>query len=160
MGLIVTAGKGVPPNGEIWNLAFDHRIVEDLISTRGLLASYERLVSGTQNAGAAVPDVAAIASSAAFDERAKKVFVEFGHTLGEVVREVATCFAPEVIVLGGGISRSSHLFLPAAMEELQNSGIRLAVSSHIDESALVGAAVYWVGHMKEATNPSATKNVV
>jgi glucokinase len=89
-----------------------------------------------------------------------EVFVEFGHTLGQVIRKVAASFAPEVIVLGGGISRSSQLFLPAAIHELQNSGITLQVSSHIDQSALVGAGIHWFAHMRGVIDANATQNVV
>ena len=148
-GRIVTTGQGVPPNGEIWNLDYEQSIVEDHISTRGLQMSYWQHAGSGLGAGDAAPDVATIAARAAFDERALEVFVEFGHTLGRVIRRVATCFAPEVIVLGGGISRSSHLFLPAAELELRNSGMTLRVSTHIDQSPLWGAAVHWFSHVRD-----------
>jgi glucokinase len=154
-GLIVTTGPGVPAHGEIWDLAFEHSIVEDLISTRSLLTSYRRHADHNSNADGAA-DVATIAARAAFDHRAREVFIEFGHTLGRVIRQVANSFAPEVIVLGGGISRSSQLFLPAAIHELRNSGIRLQVSTHIGRSALVGAAVHLLSHVADMNGATAS----
>ncbi len=151
-GRIVTTGQGVPANGEIWNLDYEQGIVEDHISTRGLQMSYWRDAGDGLGADDAARDVATIAARAAFDERAMEVFVQFGHTLGRVIRQVATCFAPEVIVLGGGISRSSHLFLPSAELELRNSGMTLRVSTHIDQSPLRGAAVHWFSHVRDETD--------
>jgi glucokinase len=154
-GLIVTTGRGVPTNGEIWDLVYEQSTVEDLISTRRLQMSYSRHWGDGSNGDAAL-DVETIAARAAFDKRAMEVFVEFGHTLGQVIRQVASSFGPEVIVLGGGISRSSHLFLPAAVSELRDSGMTLRVSAHIDESPLRGAAVHWLAHLRDATNETAT----
>ena len=39
-GKVQTEGKGVPPGGEIWNVAYEGGIVEDQISTRALQKSY------------------------------------------------------------------------------------------------------------------------
>jgi predicted NBD/HSP70 family sugar kinase len=52
-------------------------------------------------------------------------------------------FAPQVIVLGGGISRSPHLFLPAAQRELIGLHAELRVSALLDDAPLVGAGVAW-----------------
>ncbi len=146
-GLILTTGLGVPANGEIWDLVYEHSTVEDLISTRRLQISYARHKGDGSNGDVVAPDVTTIAARAAFDERAIEVFVEFGRTLGQVIRRVAASYAPQVIVLGGGISRSSHLFLPSAVSELRGSGMTLQVSAQIDQSPLRGAAVHWLGHL-------------
>jgi predicted NBD/HSP70 family sugar kinase len=55
-------------------------------------------------------------------------------------------FAPDVIVLGGGISRAAQLFLPAAQSELAGSGLRLRVSELQDSAPLVGCAVARFNH--------------
>ena len=103
-GHVVTAGPGVPPGGEIWNVPYQGGIVEDLISTRAIQKDYlER--TGHER------DVATIAAGAAGDDAAKEVFADFGRVLGVALRDLFTTFAPDVVVLGGGISRSAHLFL-------------------------------------------------
>jgi hypothetical protein len=48
-----------------------------------------------------------------------------------------------VIVFGGGISRSSHLFLPAARNQVNGLGIRLVPSVLLEKAPLLGAAMYW-----------------
>lgn len=136
-GDVQTEGKGVPPGGEIWNVAYEGGIVEDQISTRALQKSY-RDRTGNQ------AEVAAIAAAAANEAAAAEVFAAFGHTLGRAVKALLTDFAPEVVVVGGGIARSAPLFLPQAQSELGESRIELRVARLDERAPLVGAGVYWL----------------
>jgi glucokinase len=135
-GRVVTEGQGVPPGGEIWNLPYEGGIVEDFLSTRAIQRSY-KLRTG------ALPNVARIAADAANDPDAAAVFTEFGRHLGVALRMKLSEFAPDVVVIGGGISRSAHLFLPAATRELEGLSVQLRVSKLLDHAALAGAGVAW-----------------
>lgn len=135
-GKIQTSGAGVPPGGEIWNVPFEGGIVEDLISTRSIRKSYKESTALDR-------EVAAIAAGAANDPAAVKVFAEFGRDLGRVLRSLLNEFAPDAVVLGGGISHGANLFLPAAQRELQGLAMQLRVSSLGDRAPLVGAGVAW-----------------
>ena len=136
-GHLKTNGPGVPPGGEIWNVPFEGGIVEDLISTRSIKSGYlER--TGHER------EVAEIAADAANDAKAAETFTAFGHDLGRALRNLLRDFAPEVVVLGGGISRSAPLFLPAAQSELQGVAMELRISVLGDQAPLVGAAVAWL----------------
>jgi glucokinase len=135
-GHVVTAGPGVPPGGEIWNVPYQGGIVEDLISTRAIQKDYlER--TGHER------DVATIAAGAAGDDAAKEVFADFGRVLGVALRDLFTTFAPDVVVLGGGISRSAHLFLPQAEHELKGLHIQLRIAELDDKAPLAGGGVAW-----------------
>jgi len=151
-GRVVTEGPGVPHGGEIWNLAYEDGIIEDYVSTRAIQRNY-KLRTG------ALPDVAKIAAEAAEDEDAAAVFIEFGHQLGLALRMKLTAFNPQVVVIGGGISRSSHLFLSAALKELEGLNLQLRVSTLMDRAPLAGAAVEWFngsnGAHAPAPNPAA-----
>ncbi len=140
-GHVVTEGKGVPPGGEIWNLPYEVGIVEDYVSTRAIQRSY-KLRTG------ALPNVARIAADAANDPDAAAVFTEFGRHLGLVLRMKLSEFDPDVVVIGGGISRSSHLFLPSAIKELGGLKMQLRVSTLLDYAPLTGAAVAWFNGAK------------
>jgi len=140
-GRVVTEGQGVPPGGEIWNLPYEGGIVEDFLSTRAIQRSY-KLRTG------ALPNVAKIAADVANDLDAAAVFAEFGHHLGVALRMKLSEFAPDVVVIGGGISRSAHLFLPAAMKELAELKMQLRVSRLLDHAALAGAGVAWFDEAK------------
>lgn len=135
-GHVVTTGPGVPPGGEIWDLPYEGGIVEDFVSTRSIQGIYQKR-TGTHR------EVAAIAAAAGTDPAATETFVEFGRNLGLAMRAVLWPFAPTVVVLGGGISRSAPLFLPAALEQLQGLDVELRISELLDHAALVGAAVRW-----------------
>jgi glucokinase len=135
-GHLKISGPGVPPGGEIWNVPFEGGIVEDLISTRSIKSGYlER--TGDEK------EVAEIASGAVSDAKAVETFTDFGHDLGRALRILLREFAPQVVVLGGGISRSAPLFLPAAQSELRGA-MELRISVLGDQAPLVGAAVSWL----------------
>jgi glucokinase len=135
-GHLVTEGRGVPPGGEIWNLPYEGGIVEDFVSTRAIQKSY-------QSRTGRLVDVAKIAASAASDPDAAAVFTEFGRHFALSLRKILSEFTPQVLVLGGGISRSAHLFLPAAQEQLKDPHLRLLPSVLKDNAPLVGAAAAW-----------------
>jgi glucokinase len=146
-GHVVTRGPGVPPGGEIWNLPYEGGIVEDFISARAIQRSFE-LRTGLQT------DVALIASAAGTDPNAAAAFTIFGRHLGLALRTTLATFAPEAVVLGGGIARSAHLFLPTALNELGDLELRLRISALKDHAALVGAAVAWFNNSGSANEKS------
>ena len=140
-GHLVREGDGVPPGGEIWNVPYQGGIVEDQISTRAIQKSY-RERTGQER------EVAVIAGSAEQDPVARQVFTGFGRNLGVALREVLGVFGPDVIVLGGGIARSAHLFLAAAQEEMGDFA-QVRISALGDRAPLVGAGAAWLRSQQE-----------
>jgi glucokinase len=135
-GRVVTEGCGIPHGGEIWNIPYEAGIVEDFLSTRAIQRYYTQGNGGN-------PDVAALAATAPRDPVVAQAFAVFGRHLGLALRMILVDFAPDLVVLGGGISRSAHLFLPAAHTELKDMSFKLQVSGLMDDAPLVGAAVAW-----------------
>jgi glucokinase len=133
-GHLVTGGPGVPAGGEIWNLPYQGGIVEDFVSSRAIVGNYERCTGKRRE----VVDLAAAGSS---DPAAREAFIEFGNHLGVVIRTLLAGFQAEVIVLGGGISRSANLFVPAVQDQVDDSTVQLRVSELKDKAALVGCGV-------------------
>jgi len=148
-GHVITAGPGIPPDGEIWNVPYQGGIVEDLVSTRFIQGAYQKRTGNLR-------EVAEIAKDAAHDPAAAEAFNEFGRNLGQAMRAVLWPFAPRVVVLGGGISQSSALFLSATMAELKGLEVELRISELRDHAALVGAGVRWFEtHNESDLAPSA-----
>ena len=135
-GSIVTSGRGVPPGGDVWNLPYEGGIVEDILSTRALQADYRR------HSGKLI-ECCEIADLAASDRAAAEVYAEFGRHLGVALRTLMAEFAPQVVVLGGGIARSAQLFLPQAQQELVGTKMEVRIAQLFDHAPLVGAAVAW-----------------
>jgi len=138
-GKVVTEGQGVPPGGEIWNVPYDGGIVEDQISTRALQKAYKERKGQ-------VREVASIAHYATGGEAAAtEVFEEFGRNLGVALKRLLADFAPDVVVLGGGIARSAYLFLPAAQATLEGVKFEVRIAELGDNAPLAGAGVAWFG---------------
>jgi len=135
-GRVVTEGPGVPAGGEIWNLPYEGGIVEDSLSSRAIQKNYQQRTGRLWT-------VAEIAAATVSDPDAAAVFAEFGRHLGLVLRVKLGEFGPLVVVIGGGISRSSQLFLPAAIKELEGLAMELRVSQLLDRAPLAGAAAAW-----------------
>ena len=138
-GRVVTEGKGVPPGGEIWNAPYEGGIVEDQVSTRALKRAYAGRTGQER-------EVASIAHYAVGgDPDAVAVFHGFGKTLGIAIRRLLAGFAPDVVVLGGGISRSAALFLDDVNAELAGTHMEVRVAELGDNAPLAGAGVAWFG---------------
>lgn len=142
-GRLVTEGLGVPPGGEIWNLPYEGGIVEDFVSTRAIRDGYQVRTGELR-------EVKDLATMAAADAEVREVFAEFGRHLGTALSEKLASFAPEVIVLGGAISRSAQLFLPVAQRYLNGMTAELRISELGDDAPLVGAGVAWFNGCDES----------
>ena len=147
-GKIVTEGEGVPPNGWVYPLLHQGKPLDDLLSTRGILALWRRLTvvsaAGRANGTGAEPtEVSSLAQRAASgDPLARRLFARFGRLLREAIAPILQGFRADGLVLGGRIALSFPLFASEAIEVLQAHGCRAHVvrAADIDHSALKGAA--------------------
>lgn len=116
-----TYKNGISADADLWQMPFRDGIAEDYLSTRWFVSRYEEL------AGEAVKDAKAISALYETVDNAKKVFHEFGTTLGEFIIQLVDLNQPEAIVLGGNICRGLSFFEPQVKEVLQKKGINLPV---------------------------------
>jgi glucokinase len=145
-GKIVGKGDGVPPGGEIWNLPYSGGIVENFVSTLAIERIYERLTGASA-------EVREIARLAPMHFQARQTFEYFGKELGKVLSHLSSEFAPDRIVLGGGISRAGKHFLPAAEEVMANLAIPLRVSVLFEGAPLLGAGIRWMQKHESGRRP-------
>ena len=108
---------------------------------RALAARFRAIVGNYERRTGVKREVIDLAAAAPEDPAAEQAFAEFGGHLGEVIRSLLAGFHAEVIVLGGGISRSPSLFLPAVRNRLGDSSIQLRASELQSRAALVGCGV-------------------
>jgi glucokinase len=84
------------------------------------------------------------------EERALAIFAEFGGHLGEAVKAICYAVDPEVIVLGGSVSKSTRLFQAAMWDAFQSfaysitkDGLKIEVSETENVAILGAAALYY-----------------
>jgi glucokinase len=84
------------------------------------------------------------------DGAALTAFAEFGRHLGEAVKAICYAVDPEIIVLGGSVSRSFRFFQAALRETFQSYAYSIAKErlkievSATDNIALLGAAALYL----------------
>lgn len=92
------------PAVSIFNRPSGDGILEDYVSKRGIVGRYG-------DPSLTVKEIARRADTG--DSRALRVFEETGTILGTVIRPLLQEHGVQTLLLGGQISRSSHLFAPA-----------------------------------------------
>jgi len=136
---IIQEGPGIPDHGYLYNIPFKEGIAEDYISSRWLLKKYGEL------SGKELTEVKEIASLATVDndKPAREVFRLYGNNLAACLAHWLRAFKADCLVIGGGISKASHLFLNELTNALiENEGINIPIkiSKLMEMSAIAGAA--------------------
>ncbi len=174
-GGIVLAGRlyrgvdGAHP--EIGHQIIDSTGPQCYCSARGC---WESLASGTamsawmsaQRPGLPPESAATICKHATLgDELALQAVKREGYYLGLGLANLVTLFAPDVIALGGGVMKSSHLFLDDAVKivrglctQVPAAKVRIALSSPGSDTGLLGAAQSWFLRYKNHAAASGLAN--
>jgi len=83
------------------------------------------------------------------DPEALKIFAEFGHHLGEAVKAICYAVDPEIIVLGGSVSKSLRFFQSALWQAFESYAYSIAKErlkievSETENIAILGAAALY-----------------
>lgn len=140
-GVFLTNRLGSPaPEVSVWNRPYKGGIVEDFISTAGLVARYRRECPDCQAPGG----VKGIADAAKRGEAgALRLFQDLGADLGAVLLPLCERFGPERLVLGGQIAKDFDLFGPTLKVALAPAGRPQAVTAGRlgTHAALLGATL-------------------
>ncbi len=124
----------VPKSGWLWDKRFRQSISDDYFSTRWCLKRYYEISSRT------VEGVKEIAQ--ANDQHSRAVFTEFGANMAEFMLPFLKRYQPELIVLGGKISKAKKMFLPVLKEKIQDAGLKVEfeISELMEDAAIIGSA--------------------
>lgn len=146
---IITEGKNVPENGELYNIPFKEGAAEDYISTRWFLQTY------WEQTGEKLPGVKELYERAEKDIIAQNIFSEFGKNLGQILVPFILSFEAECIVLGGNISKAGRYFLPTLQKQFaeHSCGPKILFSSLGEKAALMGSAQLLTEKMLPVTDP-------
>lgn len=125
----------------LWNTPFRDSIAEEYISNRWFLNSY------FEQTGYRASGVKELAQRTDTDPIARELFIEFGESLGQFIDIAIKQMdnEPEIIIIGGNIAKSHHLFLNETLNCLSKQGLTLPIKiAKLGElSAIFGAVGLW-----------------
>lgn len=140
-GAFINNALGSPaPEVSVWSRPYKGGIVEDFISTAGLVARYRRVCPAYAPEGG----VKGISEAAKRHEPgAVRLFQELGEDLCAVLLPLCERFFPERIVFGGQIAKDFGLFGPVLQAALVRSGNpqEVVVGRLGTHAALLGATL-------------------
>jgi len=132
-GVPVERGIAVPPQGRVDLLTIDGAPLEDLISSRAILARY----------GGGVTEVRAVFERARAGEvRAAALLTATFFTLGSVLAPWISSFAADALIIGGSMTGSWDLLEPQLSAGLTSAGcdVKPQPATHLQAAPLIGAA--------------------
>lgn len=136
-GKLIRGEQGAPCNGMIYDQPFQDGIVDDYVSRRYLMKCARD--NGLEMDGAEL-----FQSAQEGEEAAIQTFKDYGSMLGQAVRSSVEQFRPDVLLLGGQISRALPYMEEAIKEQLPQNSPDLVCSHMLSRSALLGAAGDWL----------------
>jgi glucokinase len=136
-GRSVPATKILPNNCDLHLLPWKGSTVEEFISTRGIMRLHEERKGPYRS-------VKEIAAHCGVDATAGDTMSAFGKEFALVIETYLLPFAPNAVILGGSISRSSNTFLLAALSVAPALSGILKISSHFERAALIGSIAEWL----------------
>lgn len=104
---------GITVDAELGVMKYDENIIEESVSTRGLLNNYFQLT------GIKLNHAKDIADRYDTDEHARIAFSKFAKDLAWFLHFFISREQPEVLVIGGNIANSWALFMPGVLQELE-----------------------------------------
>ena len=141
--LPVTQGDNVPHNGCLWDKPFKDSIADNYFSTRWFLNQYENSTGEKLTDG--VKEIAGIENYST-----AKIFDDFANNLSEFMAPFIKDFDADLLILGGNIAKSHHLFLSKVQENLKRKNIDLSISiiEKTEETSILGSSylfneVFW-----------------
>ncbi len=137
--------EGVTPlRGEIWCQQFKGRDLEETLSIRGILEIAKKYLN-TDNIPDNIKDLAERAYQG--DNKCISLFKEFGILLSEGLDLSIQKFQPDILLLGGQISRSLSLF-----SHPLETKVNILQSKLFDNAAMLGAGIMALSRLEFGDN--------
>lgn len=84
------------------------------------------------------------------DQEAIQLYAEFGFHLGQAIKSILYAYDPEIIILGGSVTKAYELFKPSMFEAILDFDYRNVLTnlrieiSELEHSAIYGAAALYL----------------
>ncbi len=128
----VKTGEGVPENGWIYQIPFRESILDDYLSVRGL----ERISLAVMGKAQSGRELSHLAESGNME--AQEVWRRFGADAAEGLLPVLAAYQPDLLLLGGQISKSFRWFGAQLHAECEKRGIRIQTEPETSACAMDG----------------------
>lgn len=122
--------------GEVWAIPLRDGCLEDFVSGAGLVRSYR--AAGGPRTDATAADLAQAARAG--DAPAKATWVSFGKDVAFLCQCALRLVDPDLIVIGGSLSKARDLFDAALRNSLSDRQTRIVYSALGPASGVIGAA--------------------
>lgn len=126
--------QGIPANGWLYNQPFRDGIIDDAFSRRGFLQLAKDL--GALQPGMDVKELAEAARLGSVPS--SEVFSEFGKRLAEMLVPYIKVYEPNLIVLGGQLSKSYDLFGNALQDHIKSRQVQIYTSEKLLKNTFIG----------------------
>lgn len=135
-----TSTNGHVADADLWNTPFKNGIAEDFLSTRWFVRN------AAERLGISVGGVRELAEAVVEEPRIQSLFTEFGENLAKFLKMFIGKENPDMVVIGGNISKAHQLFFPEMERCLQeeNLYVPVCIAELGEEAPLVGAASSWI----------------
>ncbi len=140
---------GITVDAEMSVTQYKGEMIEEYVSTRGLVRNYYNLT------GERLENVKAIADRVSTDKNAVQAFKVFADDLSWILFEFIQQESPEVLVIGGNIVNCWSLFMDKVMHNLSNSLVKVPLiqkSTLGEASALIGGACCFKANVSVFSN--------
>lgn len=134
-GMPVISGKDVPTGGCLWDKKFKGSFADNYFSTRWFVKRYLELKGSN-----GIKGVKEIVEEG--NDNTNRIFEEFAHNMSSFMFPYLKIFNADLMLLGGSIAKSYHLFLPIIMEKLQSKGcsIPVAILQNTEKASIIGSS--------------------
>ncbi|MEI6948170.1 ROK family protein [Paraflavisolibacter sp. H34] len=117
---------------------FREGIAEDYLSTRWFVERYREL------SGKEVSGVAELVKLGREDALLQQLFAEFAKNLALFLQGFIRFEKPDVVIIGGNISRAHDLFFPQLHRLLEAGPVKIYTPGLWEKAALIGAVSCWI----------------
>ncbi|MCV9385251.1 ROK family protein [Reichenbachiella ulvae] len=131
----VVSGDEVPQFGCMWHLPFKEGRADEYFSTRWFVNTYEK-ITGKRLKG--VKEIIELGE----EKLVHELFSDFADNLAEFLMPWLKKFAPDLLIVGGNISRAWSRIEPRLLEHFnaKNIGINIEISQLMQDAAISGSA--------------------
>ena len=133
-GITLVNHQQVPKDGCLWDKPFKEGIGDAYFSTRWCIKRYHEISTKS------IQGVKEIAEENT--PHSKLLFEEFGSNMGHFMIPFLQKYQPELIVMGGNISKAGNLFIPALKQVIMGAKLTvdIEISTLMEDAAIIGSA--------------------